>query len=698
MTCAHHEAASQDATATIAGQCPLCLLSLGLEAETFTPGTIIASRFRIVSLLGRGGMGEVYRADDLKLGQPVALKFLSARGEEAVYDEVRIGRQIAHPNVCRIYDVVEIDGRPFIEMEWIDGEDLASLLARAGMLPYEKALNIGRDVCAALDAAHQKGIVHGDLKPANIMIDGYGRARITDFGLSRLVSDPAQRGVRGGTLSYMAPEQLQGGEATARSDLYALGIVLYEIFTGGRLRMPPPPRLSLRDRALAQTILQCLAVDPQKRPASARQVLDAFPAGDPMDAMIAAGETPSPEIVAASRAVTALRPIHAWLLLIAFVAALAALVIITPRIALPLAPKVLAQWAHAMSQRDFVDDDQWFERSGRRLEFHWRGSPSPMLPLAQDGRVRADDPPLQTIGMVHVVLDPSGKLLRFEFAPAAHSASRVPSSRLPHVVYVFLLTATLLAGAWLARRNLRAGRVDRKAATRVALWVFSCRAIFGLLAGHHPLTIEKEASFLAILLGASLLLATEVWLGYVALEPLVRRIAPHALITWARVQQGRVRDAVVGRDVLIGLLVGVAIRLLDPLRDLPTNVDALGSIRITIAMLIHAQARAIFYALFALFLLILLRIALRHWIAASIVWLAATTLAWSGREDALIVAAQMLLLLILLRRFGLLAAAIAIFVQVATLQLPHSLLAPTALVALAIYGFSAARNTSPRSL
>ena len=134
-----------------------------IEAGGFTPGTVLAERYRIIGLLGRGGMGEVYRADDLKLGQPVALKFLPRRLAsdrdrlERFYAEVRIARQVSHPNVCRVYDVGEIDGQQFLSMEYVDGEDLASLLKRIGRLPADKALDIARELCAGLAAAHERG-------------------------------------------------------------------------------------------------------------------------------------------------------------------------------------------------------------------------------------------------------------------------------------------------------------------------------------------------------------------------------------------------------------------------------------------------------------------------------------------------------------------------------------------------------------
>src|SRR5579862_9327483 len=187
---------------TLNGRCPRCLFELGLlegepgtftiapphampafsadglEKSRFAPGTMLGGRYRIQGLLGRGGMGEVYRADDLKLNQPVALKFLpeaTARNPrllERFHSEVRIARQVSHPNVCRVYDMSEADGTAYISMEYVDGEDLASLLRRIGRLPGDKAIEIARKLCAGLASAHTKGVLHRDLKPANIMIDG----------------------------------------------------------------------------------------------------------------------------------------------------------------------------------------------------------------------------------------------------------------------------------------------------------------------------------------------------------------------------------------------------------------------------------------------------------------------------------------------------------------------------------------------
>ncbi len=287
----------------------------------FLPGTKIAGRYRIVSLAGKGGMGEVYRADDLKLGNPVALKFLPPGLEEHsprlqyFLNEVRLSRQIAHPNVCRVFDVAEIDGQHFLSMEFIDGEDLRSLLRRIGRIPGDKGIQIAQQLCAGLAAAHDQGVLHRDLKPANIMLDGEGRAQITDFGIARLANGKGS-GEIVGTPAYMAPEQLARGETSIQTDLYSLGLVLFEMFTGQslykaasiteRLQADRHPREILAatvpdlPSAVERAILQCLEKNPQQRPKSARALAAALPGGDPLAAALAAGETPSPETVAAA--------------------------------------------------------------------------------------------------------------------------------------------------------------------------------------------------------------------------------------------------------------------------------------------------------------------------------------------------------------------------------------------------------------
>jgi len=259
-------------------------------------------------------MGEVYHAHDEKLDQEVALKFLpEAVADPAVLDrfhaEVRIARQISHPSVCRVYDMGEIEGTPFISMEYVDGEDLRSLLRRIGRFPGDKALEIARRLCAGLAAAHGTGVLHRDLKPANIMIDGEGRVRIMDFGLAAVATEIAGPDVRSGTPAYMAPEQAAGHSVSTRSDIYALGMVLFEMFTGRRAfdeasdRSEVPSASGIVgdvDPAVETVIRRCLDPNPARRPDSALDVARALPGGDPLAEALAAGDTPSPEMVAAS--------------------------------------------------------------------------------------------------------------------------------------------------------------------------------------------------------------------------------------------------------------------------------------------------------------------------------------------------------------------------------------------------------------
>ncbi len=285
-------------------RCPVCTrpilgpsLPPPLDEGRFAPGALLANnRFRIAHLLGRGGMGEVYRADDLKLKQRVALKFLfNPLDEDLLNNEVRVAQKIAHPNVCRIHDVVEADDLQFISMEYIDGGTLASLLRRIDRLPQATAIENGQQLCRGLAAAHEKDIVHRDLKPENVMIDGEGQARITDFGLAAAAARIHGADAFAGTLVYMAPEQLAAREATARSDIYALGLVLYEMFTGRRaFEAQTRAELARQQRELAvrspaevvpdldpgieRVILHCLQWNPDERPASAMEVAEALSA------------------------------------------------------------------------------------------------------------------------------------------------------------------------------------------------------------------------------------------------------------------------------------------------------------------------------------------------------------------------------------------------------------------------------------
>ena len=386
-------------------RCGTPVTATRLDEGPFRPGSLFADRFRMIGELGRGGMGAVYRAHDLKLDQTVALKFLQTKRLQdhgsshlRLRAEVRLARQIAHPNVCRVYDLGEYGGHVYISMEYVDGEDLAVLLQRIGRLPLDKGIEVARKLCAGLAAAHAKGVLHRDLKPRNIMIDSHGGVRIMDFGIAVVADrlDPADIG--SGTPAYMAPEQLAGREVTRQSDLYALGLVLFELFTG----RPPFQAKSVHDllrlreafdftkpslvteglsATIDRAILWCLEPNPQRRPQSALELAAALPSsGDALAEALAAGETPSPATVAASGAREALRPQIGIALLACIAASLTAVCFLTPRIQLvgrlPLEypPQVLAAKARDIAQslgfsqppRDF---DSGFAYDERQMQY-----------------------------------------------------------------------------------------------------------------------------------------------------------------------------------------------------------------------------------------------------------------------------------------------------------------------------------------
>jgi serine/threonine-protein kinase len=433
-----------------------------LDEGRFPAGTLLAERYRILGLIGRGGMGEVYRANDLKLGQPVALKFLpeemslNQRWLARFHGEVRLARQVSHPNVCRVYDIGEYQGATFITMEYADGEDLASLLRRIGRLPGDKATEIARKLCAGLAAAHDKGVLHRDLKPANIMIDGRGQVLITDFGLAGIEGQIEGGEVRHGTPAYQAPEQIAGREVTVRSDIYALGLVLYEMFTGKRAfedaRRATPTSVSTLvkdiDPAVERVIMRCLEEDPRNRPASAR----ALRGGDPLAAAIAAGETPSPEMVAAAGETEGFSIRTLGLLLTCVVVGLAACLWIIGATSVPqMIPFEMTPEALAYQSRQLISSfgytaspldqafgfgyDTEFQQHGERSEkptdyrgqliagqpalmyFWYRQSPRYLEPLNAYTVVDQSDPPAEVSGMVQMRLDPQGRLLTFHAVP-----------------------------------------------------------------------------------------------------------------------------------------------------------------------------------------------------------------------------------------------------------------------------------------
>jgi len=763
--------------------------SSGYEAR-YVPGTTLADRYRIVSPLGKGGMGEVYRAEDLKLGQTVALKFLPrslAKTEQALERftrEVRLARQVSHPNVCRVFDIGEISEttdtgktftHTFLTMEFVDGEDLASLIRRIGRLPPDKAVEIARQLCAGLAAAHEHGIIHRDLKPANIMLDGRGRVRITDFGLAGLAAEIGGSDARAGTPAYMSPEQFAGGEVTPKSDVYSLGLVLYEIFTGkrpfdassseemARLRdksAPAAPSQFVKelDPVIERVILRCLEKDAAKRPASALQVAAALPGGDPLAAALAAGETPSPEMVAASGETEGLRPVVAWVLLAGVIVLVTAAILLSAqtklyrRVPLETPPDALAQRARDILQNvgyseppvdtamgfyegnDFLRYIEEHDKSKTRWDhletgafvFWYRGSPRPLHSHSSSpdepilGSVWTDDPALDVSGMTLVQLNPRGRLtqlvavppqvekppgaepsphgapewaLLFSAAgldlskwppaqpmwtPPVYSNARAAwtgslaerpdlpmrieaaayhgkpvyfelvgpwtrpermqpyqptgAERLSFVMFIVLSLSVLAASAMFARRNLRLGRGDRRGAFRLAVFVFAGWAVAACFGAHHALTFDEFGLFV-MFLSVGLLFFCFSWVLYIALEPYVRRRWPATLVSWSRLLAGGFRDPLVGRDVLVGCLLGafsiVLVRLgwfvpawlgHPPLQPYTGPEWQFLGASMIIADISTRLIGAPFFWLAALFVLFLFRALLRKEWAAALAW------------------------------------------------------------------------------
>ncbi|HEX7316818.1 MAG TPA: serine/threonine-protein kinase [Pyrinomonadaceae bacterium] len=678
--------------------------SSSIDGSRFLPGDVLAGRYRVVGLLGRGGMGEVFRADDLKLKQPVALKFLpeSLSNDGAAlarfYQEVSVARQVSHRHVCRVYDVAEAEGSHFISMEYVRGESLSSLLKRIGRLPEDKAVVTARQLCAGLAAVHDAGVLHRDLKPANVMIDERGDVRITDFGIAALADDARGAEAPAGTPAYMSPEQLKGRELTTRSDIYSLGLVLYELFTGRRAFEAPSLRELLRlrrsesqpsspsshvkdlDPTVERVIFRCLERDPEKRPATALQVAAALPGGDPLAAALAAGETPSPEMVAAAPKDGALRPVAAVSLLAASLASLALVFVLSGEVLLnrwvPLnkPPEVLAERARAVARAagqdappadtayGFEDDIEFYRyvalhdgsmtrweglKSGQPalIQFWYRQSPQPLEPRAGIEVTPYDPERYLYTGMADVRLDTEGRLIELTVVPpeldetnaavaepdwaplfveagldidkfrpseprwtppvfadrraawegvfplrpetplrveAAGYRGRAVSFKLvapwtkpyrmqPYLtdpglkrllMFIAAVFVTLIvAAAWLARRNFRLGRGDRRGASKLALFVFATRLAGGLVGASHVATFAGEAAVIFAAILRALFAASMLWLLYIALEPYVRRRAPHRLISWTRLLAGDWRDPLVGRDVLVGVLLGIWMNL-----------------------------------------------------------------------------------------------------------------------------------------
>jgi predicted Ser/Thr protein kinase len=830
-----------------------------LNEGRFLPGRLLAGRYRIIALLGKGGMGEVYRADDLTLGQGVAMKFLpdEAASDEALLErfrnEVRMARRVSHPNVCRVYDVGDVDGQTFFTMEYVDGEDLASLLRRIGRLPSDKALEIARQLCAGLAAAHAKGVLHRDLKPANIMLDGRGQVVITDFGLAGVADDIRGNEIRSGTPAYMSPEQLAGKEVSPRSDIYALGLVLYEVFTGKRAfaektagvlqgrdsHTPSRPSSIVKDLdpIVEKVILRCLEPEPAARPATALAVAGAMPGGDPLAAALAAGETPSPQMVAAAGESAGLLPRTALICLAAVLLGLACATYFSVRynaldkMALDLTPEVLTQKSREIISRlgyegrpaDSVfnlhyDDDfqdyvekhdkppHWDAVLSARpslLQYWYRQSPDTMLTtdfrdsLLTPGIVTRTDPPTVLSGMINLELDPQGRLTFFQaippqkltevkgsaapfdwnilfnvagldpsqFQPApstwtslAESDARMawtgswPGStrplrveaaafhgkpvffsligdwtkpqrmkdtekptigqRISRIVGLILLTSLLSGAVFLARRNYRQGRGDRAGALRLACVMFALEIGLWLCRGHFAAFGDALGLFI-IAVSTALFISGVTWLLYLAVEPWVRRHWPQTIISWSRLLSGAVRDPLVGRDILFGVILGVGWTLIFQIRSIPMmrmgaapwllSTDSLMGGREALGAWLQHWPQSIQSTLVFFFLLFGLKVLLRkEWVAAiAFVAIFAVPRGLTSTYMAVEMPAQIVVYavaVLIVLRFGLVPLACAIFTVNLMANLPvssdfsawymtTSILVLLSVVALAGWGF-----------
>jgi serine/threonine-protein kinase len=807
-------------------------------------------------------MGEVYRADDLHLGQPVALKFLPADMErdpvrlERFIAEVRTARQISHPNICRVYDLAEFEGRRFLSMEYIDGEDLRSLLRRIGRLPEDKGLQIARQLCAGLAAMHDRGVLHRDLKPANVMIDGDGRVRLTDFGLAAAAAD-ATGGEIAGTPAYMAPEQLAGEALTPQTDLYALGLLLFEVFTGERvLKSDKPGEVREQQRAsgttplsktsgapldpaIGRVIARCVEHDPAKRPASAIAVAAALPGGDPLAAALAAGETPSPQLVAASGgegtlpAKVGVPLLVAVLVLFASVAWLNQRRLYTGLAPFPYSAEVLTTKAREMLGRfgysvtpadsgyGFRTDSnypawimkrdqsrarwqQYASVRGTAPRFWYRTSPQPLTPgLFLNSTVTSGDPPHTLAGMVYISLELDGRLNALNAvmpdreAPAAavaepdwsrlfaeagfdmaafrrvaperkapagadaraawvgpgadatgtqirievaahrgqfvffdltapwdepdNAGSPAPRFKAEDIVAMTIIVTVLGLATLLAIRNARTGRADTRGATRLAVVMGLITLASGVFDSHLTLSLE-DFPVLANAISAAAFMALLTWAFYVALEPYARRRWPQMLVSWNRLLEGRWRDPLIGRDLLVGSATGLAFHLLGllswflaarpPVPLFATDAwQGLGHALVTLPLFLPVVG---FVAFGFILLLVGLRIVLRReWLAILalvIVFDAMSVLQEQSSPMQLVLVATGLVGLVLVTtRFGLIAMFVGLLIGNLLTRYGVSLTPPPALVgpvvavaavmlAPAVFGFFTSRRRGPAGL
>jgi serine/threonine-protein kinase len=349
-----------------AAACAACGASLTaptqfVVAPDLQPGTLFHGRYEIRGLLGRGGMGMVYEARDRTLDEAVAIKVLrpdfaqDPRMAERFRSEIKLARKVRHRNICAIHDYGEDRGLLYISMELIGGTDLKRILRQRGALPPAEAYDVAIQIAEGLEAVHEAGIIHRDLKTPNIMVDSRGVARLMDFGIAKREGDSSLTvtGQVVGTPEYMSPEQAHGGKVDFRSDLYALGVVSYEVFTGRvpfrgetpistilmHLHDPPPlegGQAAQIPAALKPVLGRALAKESARRYASAKDFADALrqarhASGQAGTAPTVAFSTPTRRPPSSPR-----RPIAPWLLVVPTIAIAGSLYVLRPWSAPPL--------------------------------------------------------------------------------------------------------------------------------------------------------------------------------------------------------------------------------------------------------------------------------------------------------------------------------------------------------------------------
>jgi len=345
---------------------PVMTETLQTPVRELTTGSTFAGRYQVIEELGHGGMGRVYKVQDTKIGEKIALKLirpeagLDKTSLERFSNELKLARKIRHKNVCQMFDLGEDQGTRYITMEYVHGEDLKQLIRKVGQLSPGQSIGIARQVCDGLEEAHKLGVVHRDLKPQNIMVDDDGKARIMDFGIARSLTGKSitGAGVMIGTPEYMSPEQIEGKDTDQRSDIYSLGVILYEMVTGRvpfegetpftigvkhKSEIPKNPKeinAQLSDD-LSRVILKCLEKEKAARPQSAAELraeLERIERGLPTTERVAPERKPS-----TSKQITvSFRPVKLLIPAVAVIAVIAAAIIFWPKKASDLDPKRVA--------------------------------------------------------------------------------------------------------------------------------------------------------------------------------------------------------------------------------------------------------------------------------------------------------------------------------------------------------------------